>query len=84
VKYLVDANILSEPTKPSPDPAVIAWLRSHEQDIAVDPLILGELWFGILLLPKGRKRAALEAWFNKGVERLHCVPWEAGTGLKWA
>jgi hypothetical protein len=83
-KYLVDANVLSEPTKPAPDPRVIAWLRAHERDIAVDPVILGELQFGILILPKGRKRATLERWFEAGVDRLHCLPWDADTGLKWA
>jgi predicted nucleic acid-binding protein len=84
VKYLVDANVLSEPTKPSPEPRVIGWLRTHEREIAVDPIILGELRFGILLLPKGKKRTALERWFDAGVQRLHCLPWEAETGLKWA
>ncbi len=84
MKYLVDANVLSEPTKPTPDPRVVAWLRAHEPDIAVDPVILGELRFGILILPKGRKRAALERWFDAGAGRLHCLPWDAGTGLKWA
>ena len=84
MKYLVDANVLSEPTKPSPEPRVIDWLRAHERDIAVDPIILGELRFGILLLPKGRKRTALERWFDAGVRRLHCLPWEAETGLRWA
>jgi predicted nucleic acid-binding protein len=84
VKYLVDANVLSEPTKPTPDPRLIEWLRAHEPDIAVDPVIFGELRFGILILPKGRKRAALERWFNAGVGRLHCLPWDTETGLKWA
>ena len=84
MKYLVDANVLSEPTKPAPDPRVVAWLRAHEPDIAVDPVILGELRFGILILPKGRKRAALERWFSAGVGRLHCLPWDADTGLIWA
>jgi toxin FitB len=84
VNYLVDANVLSEPTKPSPEPRVVEWLRTHEREIAVDPIILGELRFGILLLPKGRKRAALERWFDDGVQRLHCIPWEAETGLRWA
>jgi predicted nucleic acid-binding protein len=84
VKYLVDANVLSEPTKPSPEPRVLEWLRANERDIAVDPIILGELRFGILLLPKGKKRTALERWFDAGVRRLHCLPWEAETGLKWA
>lgn len=82
--YLVDANVLSEPTKPAPEPRVIEWLRTHERDIAVDPLILGELRFGILLLPKGKKRSALERWFDAGAQRLHCVSWEAATGLRWA
>jgi hypothetical protein len=84
VKYLVDANVLSEPTKPMPDPRVVEWLRAHEADIAVNPIILGEMRFGILILPEGRKRTSLERWFDAGVERLHCLPWDAHTGLKWA
>jgi len=84
VKYLVDATVLSEPTKLSADARVVEWLLAHEHDLAVDPIILGELRFGILLLPRGRKRAALEAWFDAGVQRLHCLPWEAETGLRWA
>jgi predicted nucleic acid-binding protein len=84
VKYLVDANVLSEPTKPKPDARVVAWLRAHESDIAIDPVILGELRFGMLILPKGRKRASLERWFDAGIGRLHCLPWDADTGLKWA
>ena len=84
MKYLVDANVLSEPTKPKPEPRVVEWLRTHERDIAVDPVILGELRFGILILPKGKKRTALERWFDAGAGRLHCLPWDADTGLKWA
>ena len=84
MKYLVDANVLSEPTKPAPDVRVIEWLRANEREIAVDPVVLGELRFGILILPAGRKRAALERWFDAGVGRLHCLPWDVDTGLKWA
>ena len=64
MKCLVDADVLREPTKPSPDPRVVAWLHAHEPEIAVDPVILGELRFGILVLPRGKKRMALERWFN--------------------
>jgi predicted nucleic acid-binding protein len=84
VKYLVDANILSEPTKVMPNPHVVAWLRDHEREFAVDPVIVGELRFGILLLPRGRRRTRLEEWFDAGVQRLHCLQWDAGFGLKWA
>lgn len=82
--YLVDANVLSEPTKPAPAPKAIAWLRKNELDLAVDPVILGELRFGILLLPRGKRRSSLERWFASGVERIQCTAWDANTGLRWA
>lgn len=84
MKYLVDANVLSEPTKPAPDPGVVEWLRANERDLAVDPFILGEVRFGILLLPRGMRRTRLERWFDAGVQRLLCLPWEADHGLRWA
>ena len=82
--FLVDANVLSETTKPVPDPAVVDWLRRNERALVVDPVVLGEIRFGILLLPRGRRRARLERWFDSGVERLHCLPWDAATGSRWA
>ncbi len=84
MKYLVDANILSEATKPDPNPKVLDWLRRNERDIAVDPIILGEIKFGILLLPSGKRRKRLERWFEDGIEGIQCLPWEATSGLRWA
>lgn len=82
--YLVDANVLSEVTKPEPHPGVTEWLRRHETELVVDPIILGELRYGILLLARGKRRARLEAWFDDGVRRLECLPWDAVTALRWA
>ncbi len=82
--YLVDANVLSEVTKEVPDSGVVAWLAQHEAEISVDPIILGEIRYGILLLPDGRRRRRLESWFDQGVERISCWPWAAATGLRWA
>jgi toxin FitB len=82
--YLVDANVLSEATRPAPDEHVVEWLRRNEPEIAVDPIILGEVRFGILLLPRGRRRSRLERWFDEGVQRLQCIAFDASTGLRWA
>lgn len=82
--YLVDANVLSEPTKPAPRAQVVEWLRKHEADLAVDPVVLGEIRFGILLLPAGGRRKRLECWFAEGIERIHCLSWTSDTGLRWA
>jgi predicted nucleic acid-binding protein len=50
----------------------------------VDPVVLGEIEFGILLLPPGQRRRHLEKWFEEGVRRIRCLPWEATTGRRWA
>ena len=84
MRFLVDANVLSEPTRARPDPQCLAWLSANEAEIAVDPIVLGEVRFGILLLPRGKRRRQLEQWFDAGVQRLFCLPWEPATGLRWA
>ena len=84
MKYLVDANVLSEPTRLAPNPRVLDWLRRNERELAVDPIILGEIRFGIHLLPAGYRRRKLEKWFDDGIARILCLPWEATTGLRWA
>ncbi len=82
--YLVDANILSEPTKRKPRATVIAWLSQNERDFVVDPMILGEIAIGILVLPRGRKRAQLEHWFGQVVEQIDCLSWDASVARRWA
>jgi predicted nucleic acid-binding protein len=84
MKWLVDVNVLGEPLKSSPDAKVIRWLRRHELDLAVDPIILGEVHFGILSLPASRRRQRLELWFTTGVVTIKCLPWDAAVGLRWA
>jgi toxin FitB len=84
VTYLVDANVLSEGTKPAPNSKVIEWLRHNEREITVDPIILGEIRFGTHLLPAGKRRRRPENWFDAGVAKIVCVPWDAATGLRWA
>jgi predicted nucleic acid-binding protein len=84
VIYLVDANVLSEATKAKPDVKVVDWLRHNESELVLDPIILGEIRFGIHLLPAGKRRRRLETWFNEGVARIACLSWGVETGLRWA
>ena len=84
MKFLVDANVLSEPTRQAPDARVVAWLRKHEQDLAVNPVILGEIEYGILVLPRSRKRTRLERWFATGVTRLRHLDFDIASAAAWA
>lgn len=82
--YLVDANVLSEPTKQAADSRVVAWLDANESNLVVDSIIIGELQIGILALPRGRKRDRLEQWYETVVETIECIPWDATISKRWA
>jgi predicted nucleic acid-binding protein len=84
VTYLVDANVLSELTKPLPSDRVIDWLRWNETKLVVNPIILGEIEYGILLLSAGRQRRALQKWFSERVGTLAILDFDAATGSEWA
>jgi hypothetical protein len=84
VIYLVDANVLSEPTKSTPNPRVIDWLRAHERNVVVDAIVLGELYAGILQHRAGRRRTELERWFESVIGALECVPWDGAVSRRWA
>lgn len=84
MKHLVDANVLSETTKPLPNANVVRWLREHERELAVNPIILGEIEYGILVLPAGRRRARLEEWFALAVQRIKVLDMDRATASEWA
>lgn len=84
MKYLVDANVLSEPTKQQPASHVVDWIRNHELDLVVNPIIIGELQFGILLRPAGKRRTQLIRWFEGAIKHLHVIDLDSGTADAWA
>jgi len=84
VKFPVDANVLSEPTKPAPDGRAVAWLRTNEPVIATSAIVLGELEYGILLLPAGQRRRRLEKWFAEGVQHVQVLDFDTDSARVWA
>jgi len=84
MRFLVDANVLSEVTRPSPAPQVLDWLATNEAELAVNPVILGEIEYGILLLAVGARRNRLLEWFRVGVKKIHVFDFDAATASMWA
>jgi predicted nucleic acid-binding protein len=84
MRFLVDANVLSEATRPNPNSQVLDWLDSHEEDLAVNPIILGEIEYGILRLPEGARRNRLLEWFQSGVRTIHVFVFDEATASTWA
>ena len=63
MKVLLDTNVLSEIRRPAPDPKVLAWLDTLDEDRAyISVASIAELRRGIALMNGGRRREALAAW----------------------
>lgn len=56
MKYLVDANVLSEPTKTVSVQRAVDWLNENEAELVVSPVVMGEIWRGVDAMPEGRKK----------------------------
>jgi toxin FitB len=64
-RYLLDTNIISNPLKPLPSAPLVVWLADQaDEDLYTTSLNLAEIWDGILELPSGKRRRALEEWFS--------------------
>jgi toxin FitB len=58
---VLDTNVLSELMKPEPDERVARWTAARPADaVYVTSITQAEVLHGILLLPKGKRRARLE------------------------
>lgn len=69
MSYLIDTCVISELRKPAPQESVLAWLQAcDEEDLFISSLSLGELCFGISILPEGKKKNDLSFWFNELIE----------------
>jgi tRNA(fMet)-specific endonuclease VapC len=68
VRYLLDTNILSEPTRKAPHPGVIAGLSRHQTDACTAAPVLHELTFGIRCMVPGRKREQLTDYLSRLLE----------------
>ena len=63
MSFLLETNVISEWTKPRPDPGVVAWLAGMDEDrVFLSVASFAEIRRGIDLLPAGRRRDRLAAW----------------------
>jgi predicted nucleic acid-binding protein len=63
--WLLDTDVLSESSNPRPNERVVAWLDAHDDDIHLPTISLGEMVKGIELLPAGKRKKEIAAWFGR-------------------
>ena len=86
MNYLLDTNVLSELSKPTPDSNVEAWFdRAPEVSLYVSVFTLGEIRSGIERRADGARRDDLLTWFNELLEAFdeNIVPFDTDAALLW-
>jgi predicted nucleic acid-binding protein len=84
--FLLDTNAISEPGRPRPDPAFVAWFEATpESEVYLSVVTIGELHRGVAMLPAGGRRASLETTQSdirrRYAERI--VPIDVPIALAW-
>jgi len=66
MSYLLDTCVVSELSRPRPNPGVVAWMS--EADVAslhLSAITIGEVRRGTLRLPAGKRRTSLSNWSER-------------------
>jgi predicted nucleic acid-binding protein len=65
MNYLLDTNAVSEWVKPRPNPGLIGWMESADEDrVFLSVISLAELRYGIDRMASGARRSRLEHWLQ--------------------
>ena len=75
--FLLDTNIPSEMTRPSPQPSVAQWLEGADDgQLYISVISLGGILKGIVMLPESKRRNHLRQWLAHTLR-----PWFEGRVL---
>jgi predicted nucleic acid-binding protein len=65
VNFLLDTNAVSEWVKPRPNPGVIRWMESADEDrVFLSVISLAELRYGAERMAAGARRSRIEEWLR--------------------
>ena len=68
---ILDTNIISEPFKPKPNPAVMAWLDAQEPEtLYITAISMAEMLAGLHKMPEGRRRADLQQLVENKIQSV--------------
>lgn len=85
---VLDTNVISEPMRPVPAGAVVAWLNGQDEALLFTTSVtVMELRFGLERLPEGRRKADLWAVLDFTLARLvgsRVLPFDAAAAAEAA
>ena len=86
--HVIDTNVASELMRPSPAPAVAAWIAGRDaEEMYLTAVSEAELLYGVAIMPPGRRRNALATAMNRWLglgfaERI--LPFDSAAAREYA
>jgi len=71
-RFLLDTNVVSEPTMKQPNEHVLSQIDVHQSDVVISSNVLHELIYGCERLPESKKRSHIERYIEEVV--LNSIP----------
>ena len=83
LSYLLDTNIISEPTKQIPNPNVLQKLAQHNSQFAISSITWHKLNYGVDRMPEGKKKRLLQQYLHTlEKNQLPILPYDK-TAARW-
>jgi tRNA(fMet)-specific endonuclease VapC len=80
--YLLDSNILSEPSRPHPNANVQLRLQIHRYVLCTAAPVLHEMRYGLARMPEGRRKQALTGYLEHVLKQpLTILPYDREAAL---
>ena len=87
MSYLLDTCVVSELSRPRPDPGVVAWMSEADVvSLHLSVITIGELRHGTLRLAVGKRRTSLSGWSEKLRQSFsgRMLAVDESVALRWA
>ncbi len=87
MRFLLDTNAVSEPTRPAPNRGFLGWLQDRDaEELGTSILVIGELRRGAGSLPPSSRRRGIETWLAQCLSEFgsRVLPVDLGVSAAWA
>ena len=79
--YLLNSNVLSEPTRQQPDTQVLTQLATHRFAICTAAPVFHEMRYGLMRWPDGKRKRGLLDYFECVLQPLEVLPYDRESAL---
>ena len=83
---VLDTNVVSEYTKPEPDPRVLEWIDQFApEELFITSTTFSELVAGVMALPEGRRKNQLDDMTSAVITSFYdrVIPFDANAALEY-